>query len=359
MYCGRREVRRHEREGSVEAGAVVPRTQATLHTIAAQRRGRQLMSQEYRTGRLAEIPVDRVRPNPENPRLTFRQGELDELQESIRRYGVQVPIAVFKRGSEYVLLDGERRWRSASKLNLKTIPALIQEEPTPLRNLLLMFNIHALREQWDPLTIALKLPRVVALLQADLGRNPTESDISAHTGLSRGLIRRARLLTNLPKKYQDQLLDDLKKPKSKQTLGEDLFIEMEKALKTVGRAMPGIVEHLDDARDALLAKYKKKIIGNVVDFRKVAKIARAKTVGADPTEAKDAIERLLTDPEYSINQAWDDTVSEAYTERDIVSRIDSLLTRLEDVQAAELDDDVREKLEELVSRARAILEAEE
>src|SRR5881396_3653793 len=153
------------------------------------------MPQDHRTRRLADVPLERIRPNPDNPRLTFRQGELDELQESIRRYGVQVPIAVFKRGTDYVLIDGERRWRSASKLNLKTIPALIQDEPSPLQNLLLMFNIHALREQWDPLTIALKLPRVVALLQRELGKPPTEIDISAHTGLPRGVIRRSRLTT--------------------------------------------------------------------------------------------------------------------------------------------------------------------
>src|SRR5262245_9884101 len=106
------------------------------------------MAQSHQTGTLADIPVGRILPNPENPRVNFRQGELEELQESIRQYGIQVPIAVFKRGGNYVLIDGERRWRCASKLNLRTIPALIQREPGALENLLLMFNIHALREQW-------------------------------------------------------------------------------------------------------------------------------------------------------------------------------------------------------------------
>jgi ParB/RepB/Spo0J family partition protein len=111
-------------------------------------------------GTLAQVPVDRVRKNPEKPRIFFRQEELEELQDSIRQFGVQVPIAVYKKGNEFVLIDGERRWRCASKLNQKTIPALVQREPGPLRNLLLMFNIHALREQWDTLTIALKLSSI-------------------------------------------------------------------------------------------------------------------------------------------------------------------------------------------------------
>ncbi len=254
------------------------------------------MAIDHGTGKLAEIPVDKISPNPENPRQTFRQGELEELQESIRQYSVQVPIAVFKRGSAFVLIDGERRWRCASKLNLKTIPALIQDEPSPLQNLLLMFNIHALREQWDLLTIALKLPKITELLEEELGTPPTEIELSSKTGMSRSVIRRCRLLTDLPNEYQDLLLEELKKPKSKQILSADFFIEMEKSLKTVMRAMPDVVKDKDKARKVFLKKYKDKVIDNIVDFRKVAKIARAKTVEADPEAAKEAIRKLVSDP---------------------------------------------------------------
>src|SRR5579872_6453248 len=107
--------------------------------------------------KLQQIPVDRIDRNPDNPRIVFRPGELEDLLESIRIYGVQVPISVYRDHGRYVLIDGERRWRCALKLNKGTIPALVQKRPKPLENLLLMFNIHALREQWDLLTIALKL----------------------------------------------------------------------------------------------------------------------------------------------------------------------------------------------------------
>jgi ParB family transcriptional regulator, chromosome partitioning protein len=141
------------------------------------------MTQRSSKARLDQVRVDRVRPNPDNPRLTFRQGELDELQESIRVYGVQVPIAVYKDGDHYVLIDGERRWRCASKLNKETIPALIQDKPSPLQNLLLMFNIHSLREQWDLLTVSLKLPQVIGLLKKERKKEPTEAELSSATGL--------------------------------------------------------------------------------------------------------------------------------------------------------------------------------
>ncbi|MBX3405644.1 MAG: ParB/RepB/Spo0J family partition protein [Phycisphaeraceae bacterium] len=314
---------------------------------------------DHGTGRLAEIPVAKIIPNPDNPRIAFRPGELETLQESIRQYGVQVPVTVFKKGHQFVLIDGERRWRCASKLALKTIPGLIQEEPGPLENLLLMFNIHALREQWDYLTIALKLDDIIRMLASQLGKEPNEADLSSRTGLTRGTIRRCRLLMELPEKYQQMLLEELKKPKGKQSLSEDFFIEMEKALKTISRAMPEVLPSKEKARQVLLKKYKSGVIDNIVDFRKVGKIARARNVQADPVEAQDAIRRLLTEPTYSIKAAWTDTVAEAYAERDIVTRIDTLLAKFEEVRPYDIDDEVREKLEELIDGAKALLESDE
>jgi ParB/RepB/Spo0J family partition protein len=316
------------------------------------------MAESHTTGKLAHIPVQKIRPNPENPRLTFRQRELEDLQESIRQFGIQVPIAVYKRGLQFYLIDGERRWRCASKLNLKTIPALIQDEPTALENLLLMFNIHALREQWDLMTVALKLPKISQLLEKELKRPPTEGELSARTGQSRSVIRRGRLLTNLPQKYQTMLLNELTKPKSQQLLSEDLFIEMEKSLKTVSRAMPGVIGNIDGARDVLLTKYRTKVFDNIVDLRKVAKIARAEKVDADPIKARSAIKRLLTDPKYSITRAWEETVSAAYAERDVLGRIEQLLEKLGQINPSEIDDDVREKLEELIALSQGLLGAD-
>jgi ParB family chromosome partitioning protein len=317
------------------------------------------MPSEHATGRLAHIPTDKIQPNPDNPRLTFRQGELEELQESIRQYGIQVPLTVFKRGSEYFLIDGERRWRCASKLNLPTVPALIQQEPKPLDNLLLMFNIHALREQWDLLTIALKLPRVIDLLRKQFRHEPNEGELATKTGLTRSVVRRCRLLMDLPERYKDLLLSELKKPKSKQSVSEDLFIEIERALKTVYRAMPSIDVRKDAARDTLVRKYQNKAIENITDIRKVAKIARSPQVGVDADLAESTLQRFLTDPKYPIGEAWNETISEAYAERDVASRIDHLLDKLEQLNPHEIDDDVREKLQELVDRAKAILEADE
>ncbi len=181
---------------------------------------------------LRDISPDRISRNPDNPRLFFRPEEMDTLMASIRRYGIQVPIVVYEDSGSYVLIDGERRWRCALKLNIRKIPALVQRKPSPLQNLLLMFNIHALREQWDYLTIANKLPDVITLFQDEnYGRPPNEAELSEVTGLTRGQIRRCRFLLELPVQYKELLQEELSLPKHRQQLSEDFFIEMERALR--------------------------------------------------------------------------------------------------------------------------------
>ncbi|MFL5723063.1 MAG: ParB/RepB/Spo0J family partition protein [Chloroflexota bacterium] len=74
------------------------------------------------------VQVDRIEPNPEQPRLAFNQETLDELTASIREHGVLQPILVRPVGqNRYQLIAGERRWRASKQAGLETIPALIEE----------------------------------------------------------------------------------------------------------------------------------------------------------------------------------------------------------------------------------------
>ncbi len=167
---------------------------------------------------LRSISPGDILPNPENPRIVFRQEEMESLMLSIDKHGIQVPLTVYKDAGRYYLLDGERRWRCANKLNLKSVPVLIQEKPTELENLIIMYNIHALREQWDYFTIATKLERIISLTESNSGRKPNEAELSETTGLTRGAIRRCYLLLDLPNDFKELLIDELNKPKSKQRL---------------------------------------------------------------------------------------------------------------------------------------------
>lgn len=71
------------------------------------------------------IPINRVLPNPEQPRTEFDQDALRELAETIKVHGVMEPIIVEKYEDDYILHDGERRTRAARLAGLDTIPAIV------------------------------------------------------------------------------------------------------------------------------------------------------------------------------------------------------------------------------------------
>src|ERR1700681_1121552 len=116
---------------------------------------------------LQEVDPDRIAPNPDNPRLIFREAEMNTLLESISEVGIKVPLSVYREGQRLVLIDGERRWRCAKKLNLKVVPVIVQPTPSKLENLLTMFNIHNVRVDWDLMPAALKLKEVKLLLESE------------------------------------------------------------------------------------------------------------------------------------------------------------------------------------------------
>jgi ParB family transcriptional regulator, chromosome partitioning protein len=313
------------------------------------------------SSQLKQLKVDMIIKNPENPRIVFRQEEMDKLFVSIKKYGVQVPISVYKEGNKFALIDGERRWRTSKKLNLSTIPAIIHAKPSPLDNLLLMFNIHALREQWDLFTTANKITRVIELLTVRFGYEPNEIELSDETGLKRGTIRRCRLLIELPERFKDIILKELEKPKAKQKLTEDFFIEMESALKTVMRNIPEILEDkLDDVRDKLIEKYSDGTIMNIVDFRKVAKLATSpKNVDYPRQEAASALSKIFEDDDAGIEDVYNSTVNELYDEKRLVSNFNNALNYIHNLTSEELEDeDINQVLRKLKAELDRILDVE-
>lgn len=107
------------------------------------------------------IPVDRIEPNPDQPRMVFDVDALHELAASIREHGVLQPILVRPLGeNRYQLIAGERRWRASREANLATIPALVEEidDDTALE-ISIIENLQ--REDLSPLEEATMFDRMV------------------------------------------------------------------------------------------------------------------------------------------------------------------------------------------------------
>ena len=75
-----------------------------------------------------ELKITEVEPNRNQPRKQFDEEALEELSESIKRYGLIQPIIVTKKDGYYQIVAGERRWRASKKAGLTTIKAIVRED---------------------------------------------------------------------------------------------------------------------------------------------------------------------------------------------------------------------------------------
>jgi ParB/RepB/Spo0J family partition protein len=76
---------------------------------------------------MTNIPVSKILPNPDQPRTIFDENELAGLAQSIQENGLVQPVVVEQEGENYILVDGERRWRAVKLLNRKTIEATVRQ----------------------------------------------------------------------------------------------------------------------------------------------------------------------------------------------------------------------------------------
>ena len=279
-----------------------------------------------------------IKPNPENPRLVFRASELLELQESIQSQGILVPLTVYETAKGLFILDGERRWRCATKLGLTHVPVVVQPEPTRLQNIMMMFAIHHQRREWDPLPTAYKLRDLEEEFAERQGRRPKESELAQIASMSRGEVRRLKKLLALPQEYHDELIDELEKPRSEQRVTVDHVLEVTKAASSIRNR--GIIDkgEEDQLRKALLQKFRSDVITNTVEPRKLARIARAVHREEVPTAAaRLVVRRLIDEPSYTIDAAFKSSVERADFEHSAEQLVDRVTDRLGELRQRGFD----------------------
>jgi ParB family chromosome partitioning protein len=149
-------------------------------------------------GRLAELPVDALVPNPQQPRKGFREEALDELAASIKSSGILQPIVARRRGERYEILVGERRWRAAQRAGLERVPVVIRDaSDAEALELALVENL--LREDLNPLEEADAYQRLLGEFAW------TQEDLAARIGRDRSSIANALRLRRLPEVIQEDL----------------------------------------------------------------------------------------------------------------------------------------------------------
>jgi ParB family chromosome partitioning protein len=145
-----------------------------------------------------QLALDRIDPNPRQPREAFDEESLHDLTTSIEAVGVLQPIVVRPHGERYQIVMGERRVRAARSAGLERIPAIVRttEDDQLLRDALLE-NVH--REDLNPLEEA------AAYEQLLLDFGITQEELAARLGRSRPVIANALRLLRLPGSVQRRI----------------------------------------------------------------------------------------------------------------------------------------------------------
>jgi len=147
---------------------------------------------------LVELDLERISPNPQQPRTVMGEESLAELADSIREHGVIQPLIVTRTGAGYTLVAGERRWRAARLAGLRTVPALIKDtSPQQMLELALVENIQ--RQDLGPLEEA------AAYRQLLEEHGLTQEEVARRVGKSRSAVANSLRLLNLPPQAKEAL----------------------------------------------------------------------------------------------------------------------------------------------------------
>lgn len=148
-----------------------------------------------------QIPVDRIDPNPHQPRVHFDHAQLEDLIESIKAHGVIQPVVVTPSDNgRYELIAGERRLRASKIAGLETIPAIVRTASEQQKlELAIIENIQ--RQDLNPIEEA----RSYLRLQHEF--NLTQDEVGVRVGKSRPQVANIIRLLQLPEEIQHALIE--------------------------------------------------------------------------------------------------------------------------------------------------------
>ncbi len=159
-------------------------------------------SDDQETREVFSLPLDALRPNPEQPRRTFSEASLAELAASIREQGVIQPVLARPiRGvgpAEYEIVAGERRWRAAKLAGLTAVPVLVREVDDE-QSLALALIENLQREDLNPMEQAAGLHMLISRFGL------SQETLARKVGMSRPAVANTLRLLGLPEPMRADL----------------------------------------------------------------------------------------------------------------------------------------------------------
>lgn len=153
---------------------------------------------EEKEERVSYVSLERIKPNPYQPRENFGQKKLEELISSIKEKGVLQPVLVRHKDRDYELIAGERRLRAAKALGMEEIPVIVRDvSDVDVLELSLIENIQ--REELNPIEEAKAFQRLIDEFEFN------QEEVAKAVGKDRATISNTIRLLGLPKRIQEMV----------------------------------------------------------------------------------------------------------------------------------------------------------
>ena len=150
--------------------------------------------------RVLKVDIEKIKVNAMQPRQSFSDTSIDELADSIKKYGIIQPLVITKVGDDYELIAGERRLRAAKKVGLDKVPVIVREAGEQERlEVALVENIQ--RENLNPIELAVAYRKLIDEF------NLTQEELAKRLAKSRSSIANTLRMINLPDEIRQALID--------------------------------------------------------------------------------------------------------------------------------------------------------
>jgi len=150
---------------------------------------------------VVDLPLEKIVPNPNQPRVQFDGAKLEELVASIREKGVLQPILVKGTATGYQVIAGERRWRASKAAGLAKIPAIVADHVSPSDEIEWALIENLQREDLNVLEEAAGYKRLAETF------GYTQQDIATKVGKDRSSVTNTLRLLTLPEAIREKIAD--------------------------------------------------------------------------------------------------------------------------------------------------------
>lgn len=317
---------------------------------------------EYKE-KIIDIPLSQIEINRLNPRKRFVDTEEDVLIESILSKGLLSPIIVYRRKKDncYVILDGERRFRVYKKINRKEISChVLENEPTELENLSLMFHIHNVREEWTDFAIAQTLVKVIYEMGKDINKleRKDKLELAKITSLTEYKINKYLVFYDYPESIINKFMESEMRETPIKGMDPDILAEMHAPIKIIEGELPEFFKKYNKEKiiDACVKKKAKDVVKTNRDFRALTKSLNAMKNGSVRKAVMfEKLESFIRNLEVTPQKIFEETSETVYLVDSIIKKTESLIKEVQNLNLNQITKDEKNKIENYLGKLTQLL----